>query len=95
MNKENTLYRTHNIKTNILKILKTPIELLCFHIRDGNLHNFKDTFERNKIGLNLQDKFSNSLLNTAVQCNNYEVASYLVNSGANVNLQNVNYNLKN
>jgi ankyrin repeat protein len=90
MTKENTIFRTHEIKTNILRILETPMEILSFHIRDGNLHKFRDTFERHKIVVDCTDKNSNSLINLAVQCGNYEIVSYLINLGADVNLQNVN-----
>ena len=89
MTKENTLYRTHEIKSNILFILKTPIDKLYFQIKDNQFQKFKEIFEKHKIKIELTDSNGNSLLNIAVRSNSYEVAQFLLNSGADVNSQNV------
>jgi ankyrin repeat protein len=90
MTKENTLFRTNEIKLKILKFIDSPTELLWFYIKDGNFQKFKETFEKNKIFCEMQDEDNNSLLNLAVQSNNYEIAEYLISVGADVNSQNVN-----
>jgi hypothetical protein len=97
MTKENTLFRTNEIKSNILQILKSPPEMLSFHILDGNFGKFKEIFEKYKINVDTVDKDRNSLLNLAVQSNSLEIAEFLLNMGADVNLQNViiiNYLIK-
>lgn len=92
MTKENTLFRTNEIKLKMLKLINSPIQLLWFFIKDGNFHKFKETFEGNKIYCEIRDEDNNSLLNLAVQSNNYEIAEYLISYGANVNSQNVKIN---
>ncbi len=89
MTKENTVYRTHEIKSNIQRILVSPPELLSFHIKDGNYGKFREVFEKNKVKVDLLDSDKNSLLNLSVQSDSYEIAKYLLNSGADVNLANV------
>jgi len=89
MTKENTLFRTNEIKLRILKVFENPIQVLWFFIKDGNFQKFKEIFEKNKIYCEIRDEDSNSLLNLAVQSNNYEIAEYLISIGADVNSQNV------
>jgi ankyrin repeat protein len=89
MTKESLLSRTYEIKTNILESIKTPAQLLSYYLKDRNIQKFKEYFEKHKINVDTVDNEQNSLLNIAVQCNNSEVVSYLLDLGANVNLQNV------
>lgn len=95
MTKENTLYRTHEIKSNILHLLKSPPQLLCFHIKDGNFAKFKEIFEKNKVPVDTTDEDMNSLINLAVQSNSFDIVIYLLKAGADVNLQNVNIFINN
>jgi hypothetical protein len=90
MTKENTLFRTHEIKSTMIKSHpKNPFITLCFYIKDANYQKFCEIFEKNKIGINSVDEDNNSLLNLAVQCNCYEIAQYVLNCGCDPNLQNV------
>lgn len=90
LTKENTLFKTLEIKSSILKSLnESPSSILRFYIKDGNFVKFKENFERNKNLLNCVDENCDTLLNIAVKCNHYELASYLLDHGADVNIQNV------
>ena len=89
MTKENTLYRTHEIKSNILHILRSPPEMLSFYIRDVNFPKFKEVFEKSRVNVDTTDADGNSLLTMSVLSESYEIAKYLLNLGADVNLQNV------
>ena len=88
MTKENTLFITHEIKTQMMMKLKSPLQLLWFHIKDGNFAKFKQEMEKHKVFVDSLDDEQNSLLSLAVQCNSYDIAELLLNQGANVNLQN-------
>jgi ankyrin repeat protein len=83
------VYRTHEIKSNILKFIKDPREQLIYVIKDLNFRKFKEIFGRNKINKEARDSHGNSLLNLAVQSNSYDIALFLINQGADVNSQNV------
>lgn len=91
MNKESMLYRTHEIKSHLLKKLKDPIECLFFHIRDANFPKFKEILEKYKISPECQDNEENTFLNLSVQCNSDAITKYLLNIGAEVNTLNVIY----
>lgn len=69
--------------------MKTPLQKLWFLTKEGNFHKFKTVFEKFSIDVNSIDKDNNTLLNFAVQCDNEDIASYLIKSGAEINLQNV------
>ncbi len=66
-------------------------EILKFYIKDGNIIKFKKLFEKNKYLVDKYDENGDTLLNIATKCNHYEIASYLLDHGADVNLQNVNF----
>jgi len=90
LTKENTLFKTLEIKSSLLKSFKeNPSDILRFYIKDGNFVKFKENFERNKNLIDCLDENWDTLLNIAVKCNHYEIASYLLDHGADVNLQNV------
>ncbi len=89
MNKENTMSKTLEIKSYMLKSRESPLEKLWFYIKDGNMIRFKNIFERNKGLIEAIDHYKNTLLNIAVQCSNYEISKYLLINGAKVNTQNV------
>jgi ankyrin repeat protein len=90
MNKESMLFRTHEIKSRILKKSQhDPKQSLFFFIKDDNFQKFKEVLEKKKLNLEETDDEGNTLLNVAVQCNSYSIANYLINNGANVNTQNV------
>ena len=90
LTKENTLFKTLEIKSVMLKSFKDdPEEILRFYIKDGNYSKFKEFFEKNKNLAESLDENSNTLLNIAVKCNHFEIASYLLDHGADVNSQNV------
>jgi ankyrin repeat protein len=89
MNKESMLFRTHEIKSNLLTKLNDPVECLFFHIKDNNYQKFKEILEKYKISVDSMDSDGNTFLNLAVQCNSSNIAEYLLNLGAEVNTQNV------
>jgi hypothetical protein len=90
MNKESVLYRTNEIKSEILKNkINNPHEALFFFIKDNNFQNFQEIFYKFKGNTELVDSDNNSLLNKAVQCNSYEIVKYLLSMDASVNSQNV------
>ena len=89
LTKENSIYRTHEIKSNMLCNLKTSLQKLYFFTKDGNLVKFIEVFEKSKLNVDSIDDNGNSLLTIAVQCSAYEIAEYLLNVGADVNSQNV------
>ena len=92
LTKENTLFKTLEIKSSMLKSLQgNPSDILRFYLKDGNFVKFKENFERNKNLIDCLDENWDTLLNIAVKCNHYEIASYLMEHGADVNLQNVNF----
>ncbi len=89
MSKENSIHRTHEIKSNMLINLKTAIDRLYFHIKDDNVEQFRAIFVKSKINVDTINENGNSLLSFAVQCNCYDICEYLLNMGADVNSQNV------
>jgi ankyrin repeat protein len=90
LTKENTLFKTLEIKSSKLHSFQDNIaEILKFYIKDGNFVKFKDLFEKNKYLIDKLDDNGDSLLNISVKCNHFEIASYLLDNGADVNSQNV------
>ena len=92
LTKENTIFKTLEIKSSLLKSFKdNQSDILRFYIKDGNFVKFKELFERNKNLLDCLDENWDTLLNIAIKCNHYEIASFLLDHGADVNLQNVKF----
>lgn len=90
MNKESMLFRTHEIKSNILKKSENdPKQALFFYIKDDNFQKFKEIIEKKKFSVEERDEEGNTLLNLAVQCNSLQIVDYMINIGADVNTQNV------
>lgn len=90
MTKENTVFRTSEIKSHIINYMDEPLKMLLFYIKDNNEPKFKEVFEKNKIDINSTDTNQNTLLCLATQCNALEIVNYLLKYGANPNKQNVN-----
>jgi hypothetical protein len=89
MSKENYVFKTLEIKSYLLKKAKMELHKLWLYIKDGNFNKFKYLVNRQLGLLESTDTNDNSLLNIAVQCNNYEITDYLIKLGAKINTQNV------
>ncbi len=90
MNKESMLFRTHEIKSNILKKNESdPKQALFFYIKDDNFQKFKEIMEKKKFSTEERDDDGNTLLNLAVQCDSIDIVDYMINLAADVNTQNV------
>lgn len=83
------LLKTLDIKTSTTKTFAGLNEEAFFYIKDSNLHKFKEVVEKKQIDLEAVDCEGNTMLNIAVLSNNYEIACYLLELGANVNSINV------
>ncbi len=90
LNKECMMNRTHEIKSNLVNRLKNPMESLKFYMKDDNFAKFKEILGKNKSMIEQKDGHGNTLLNLAAQYNSPDVASFLIETGADVNTQNVN-----
>ena len=91
-NKETMMYKTHEIKSEMLKECSNVKDSLFFYIKDGNYQNFIELFSKFKINIENKDKNGNTYLNLAVQCDNETIVLYLLGKGANVNTQNKKQN---
>lgn len=91
-NKETMMYKTHEIKSEMLKECSNVKDSLFFYIKDGNYQNFIELFTKFKINPENKDKNGNTYLNLAVQCDNETIVLYLLGKGANVNTQNKKQN---
>lgn len=90
MDKEAVLFRTHEIKSDLLyNKYNNPVQSLFFFIKDDNFQQFRETIEKYKIAVESTDTQGNTLLNLAVQCNSQPIIIYLLNKGAQVNVINV------
>lgn len=92
MNRESVIFRTVEIKSNLIKEMEEPVSLLCFHIKDCNFPRFKEFFEKRNIPVDSRDKNMNSLVSLAVQSDCYEIVQYLLSLNAEVNTQNTDLN---
>jgi hypothetical protein len=90
-NKEHTLLRTKEIKSQIESRLKNELEKLVYSIKDSNFSQFKTIIEQFAIPPNTTDKHGNTLLSIAIQANSFQIANYLLNAGADPNISNVIY----
>jgi hypothetical protein len=89
MSKDNSLYKTLELKSKILKDCKNPVDQLRIYIKDNNFNKFQQLMSKHLNLIESGDKHKNTLLNLAVQCNNIDIARYLLELGAKVNTQNV------
>ena len=81
-------YRTDEIKLNIKNNIKSPIEMLFFHIKEHDFDEFVELFERKQIDLDSRNKENDSFLIYAVKCKAMKFVLYLLKRGINVNLEN-------
>ncbi len=91
MTKENSIFRTLQIKSNILTKINNTKDILAFYIKDGNIDKFQEVFSKHRINIDEVDNDGNSFLNLAVQRDQYEISEFIIDCGADVNLQNVRY----
>ena len=90
-NKDHIVLRTREIKSQIESKLKNELEKLVYYIHELNFYEFKLMFEKYSISPNLIDKHGNTLLSLSVQSNCFQITNYLLNSGADPNISNVNF----
>ena len=81
-------YRTDEIKLNIKNNIKSPIEMLFYHIKEHDFDEFVELFERKQIDLDSRNKDNDSFLIYAVKCKAMKFVLYLLKRGINVNLEN-------
>jgi ankyrin repeat protein len=91
MNRETVIYRTHEIKSEIIKQFDNIFGVLTFHIQDKNLQKFREAFEKSNQDVDSKDQNEDSLLIIAVKSNCYEIVDYLLYNHANVNIQDRNF----
>lgn len=90
MNKESMIFRTNEIKSNIISSYNNdPIKNIIFYIKDNDFNNFQELVEKYKISTEITDDNKNTLLNIAVQCNSVDIIKHLLYLDAEVNTQNV------
>jgi hypothetical protein len=78
------------LKSYQLRKAKNELYRLWVYIKDDNFNKFKCLINKHLDLIESADTNDNSLLNIAVQCNNYPITEYLINLGAKINTQNVN-----
>lgn len=86
--KESMMYKTHEIKSEMLKGCNSVKESLFFYIKDSNYQTFVELFSKFKLDTEERDKEGNTFINLAVQCDCEDIVNYLISKGANVNTQN-------
>ena len=92
MNRESVIYRTHEIKSELLKTCNNILGVMIFHIQDKNLHKFRSIFEQSNIHIDQKDYNEDTLLIIAVKSGCYEIVDYLLNNHADVNISDRNMN---
>jgi hypothetical protein len=92
VNKIQMISRVTDLKYKIVQSLTKKLDTLFFYIKDRNFPSFKNTFDKYKIDPDSKDQFGDSLLILAVKSNCFQIANYLINAGASVNLTNKNSN---
>ena len=81
-------YKTDQIKINIQNNIKSPVEMLFYHIKEHNFDEFIELFERKHIDINSRNNENDSFLIYAVKCKEMNFVVYLLKKGINVNLEN-------
>ena len=89
--KTNNFINKNDLNNSMIKSFHN-IDLLFFHIKNKNYYGFKNIFEKYKLNPDLADYNGNSLLILAVKNNCFQIANYLLNIGASINLPNRNNN---
>ena len=89
LHKESVLSKTENLKQTFSKTLKTNLERIVYLIKDSNFPGFKSLYEKFCNNPDIIDKNGDSLLNLAVQANNFQIVDFLLNEGADPNISNV------
>jgi ankyrin repeat protein len=92
MNRESVIYRTHEIKSEIIKSCQDILDVLKFYIQDNYLQKFKEVFEKSNINIDQKDGNQDTLLIIAVKSNRYEFVEYLLTNQADVNIQDSEFN---
>jgi ankyrin repeat protein len=90
MDRESVIYRTHEIKGEIIKSYNNIFSVMTFHIQDGNLQKFREVFEKTNPHIDHKDSNEDSLLIIAVKSNSFEIVDFLLNNQADVNIQDRN-----
>jgi hypothetical protein len=91
MSKDNTIFRTMELKKIIVETMDEPFKRLAFYIKDNNLKGFIRTFDKSRNLMETKDEYGNTLLNLAVQANSNDITCFLIDAGAKVNTQDVNF----
>ena len=86
MDRENVIYRTHEIKSKSIKSCTNVMTVMKFYIKDRDLINFKKLFEYSNFHVDQCDINQETLLIMAVKSNCYEIVEYLLLKEANLNL---------
>ena len=81
-------YRTDEIKLNIKNNIKSPVEMLFYHIKEHDFDEFVELFERKQIELNSRNRDNDSFLIYAVKCKAMKFVLYLLKRGIDVNMEN-------
>ena len=89
--KTNNYINNNDLNNKMIKSINN-MDLLFFHIKNKNFYGFKKVFEKNKINPDLCDYNGNSLLILSIKNNCFQIANYLLNIGASINLPNRNNN---
>lgn len=92
LDKESMMYKTHEIKSEMLKGCSSIKDTLFFYIKDNNYQTFVELFCKFKLDTEEKDKEGNTFLNLAVQCDCEDIVNFLISKGANVNTQNKKLN---
>jgi ankyrin repeat protein len=92
MNRESVVYRTFEIKSEIIKSCIDVIGVLKFYIQDNYLQKFIEVFEKSNIYIDLKDSNGDTLLIIAVKSHRYEFIEFLLKYDANVNVQDSDLN---
>ena len=86
--KNQMISSVNDIKHLLLKTMDNS-EKAIFLIKDRNYIGFKNLFENQNINVETKDEKENSLLNLAVQSNNYDIVKFLLMKGATPNTSNI------
>jgi ankyrin repeat protein len=86
MNRENMIYRTFEIKSELIKNCNDIMSKMTFYIYDKNLQKIKAILESSNFHIDQKDVYEDSLLIIAVKSKCYEIVDYLIKNQADVNI---------